>query len=167
MLDRAEIRGGVIFREPAFVVLEDHVEDPVQSVLDEPVASHHRGEQAGDEGQRGDVEPGLALGPWADLALALDDDDRVEVWPVVTRLDPPDVVDDRDVSGFDPAMIAIDALGVTGHRVLEANGFLLGDEHFDVVAQCTLVALEGEQIIGLFFRGSWRQSRAGNPSHRW
>ena len=33
--------------------------------------------------------------------------------------------------------------------VLKVPGFLLGDEHLDVVAQGPLVALEGENVVGL------------------
>ena len=85
-----------------------------------------------------------------DFALALDHDDAFQSGPVVTLLQPGDVMDRRVSSGLDAT--AVDGL-VSAHRcVLEAIGLLLGDENLNILAQRALIAFEGEQII----LPSWR-----------
>ena len=75
VLEGGEIGGGVIGADAAFVVAEDHVHDPVQAVLDCPMAADDRPELAGQPHQGGDVKARLALDFVADFAGALDHDD--------------------------------------------------------------------------------------------
>jgi hypothetical protein len=67
----------------------------------------------------------------------------------VTLLQPADIMEDRDGSGFDAAVIAIDGLVAADRGVLEAIGLLLGGEQLDILAQRALVALKGENVIGV------------------
>jgi len=50
-------------------------------------------------------------------------------------LEPADVVNDGDVSGFDAAMITIDRLGATDVGILEVNGLPFGDKNLYILAQ--------------------------------
>ncbi len=45
MLERGEVGGRVILADTAFVVAEDHVQHPMQAVLDGPVATDNRADQ--------------------------------------------------------------------------------------------------------------------------
>ena len=47
VLERGEVGWGVVGPQPAFVVAEDHIEDPVQAVLDSPVISNERCDEDG------------------------------------------------------------------------------------------------------------------------
>ncbi len=51
--------------------------------------------------------------------------------------------------GFDATMIAIDGLMSTDHGIGVLPGFPLGHEQADIVAQRALIALEGEDMVGL------------------
>src|SRR5208337_1146401 len=42
VLDDGEVEGGVVGTHAAFVVAEDHVEDPVETVFDHPMTADHR-----------------------------------------------------------------------------------------------------------------------------
>jgi hypothetical protein len=64
-------------------------------------------------------------------------------------LQPIYIVDDRIVSGLDAAVVGIDGLMLRDLGVLKAGCLLLGREHLDVLAQCALIAFEGEDVIGL------------------
>ena len=60
---------------------------------------------------------------------------------------------DRGVSsGFDAPVIAIDGFMPADLCVLEIPGLLLGNEDFDILAQCALVAFEREHVIGVFIQ---------------
>src|ERR1700679_979130 len=109
---------------------------------------------AGDESQRGNVEPCLAFDlvggrRWpGDLADALDHDDALQGGPLMALLKPGDVVDDGYVSGLDAPVIAVDRPLVADGSILESLGFLFGSEELDIVAQRALVAFEGEDVVG-------------------
>jgi hypothetical protein len=77
---------------------------------------------------------------------------------LVKVLQPFDVVDDGDGSGFDAAMLAIGGVVAADGGVLEILGFLLGDEELDIIAQRALVALCPR---------SPERWRAGSPWRRW
>ena len=51
--------------------------------------------------------------------------------------------------GLDAAVIAVDGLLPGDLGVLEADGFLLGGEQFDILAQGALIAFERQHVIGL------------------
>lgn len=122
-----EVGWRVICAYAAFVVSEDHVHNPVQAVLDGPVAANDG----------------------ADFSAAFDDDHALQSRPNMALLQPVDVMDDGDCPGFDATMIAIDRFVPAHCRILERAGFLLPDEEFDVLMQRSLVALEGQNVIGL------------------
>ena len=54
-----------------------------------------------------------------------------------------------DGPGLDAAVIAIDGLVAGDGGVLEILGFLLGREQFDVFPQRALIALQGQDVVGL------------------
>ena len=68
VLDDGHVLGSVAGAESRLVVTKDHVEHPVQSVLDPPVGADGAGEGGGVEWQRGQI---VAAGD-AGLAVALD-----------------------------------------------------------------------------------------------
>jgi len=86
VLDGDEVGGSVGGSHAAFVVAEDHVQDPMQSVFDHPVGADHGSDLAGQQEQRGDVETRLTLDLVADLARAFDDDDAFQAGPIVCFL---------------------------------------------------------------------------------
>src|SRR5271165_6195715 len=108
VLDGGEIGWRVIGSDPALVVTEDHVHDPMKAVLNCPVAAHDWPEESRHHDHRGDIKPCLLLGFSADLAAAFDHHDSVQTRPVVALLQPFDVGDDGGGSGLDAAMVAID-----------------------------------------------------------
>lgn len=55
MFDGGEVCRGMIGSDPAFVVAENHVHDPMQTVLDRPVTSYDRSKKVRQHDQRGDV----------------------------------------------------------------------------------------------------------------
>ena len=89
--------------DAAFVVANDHVQDPVQAVFHRPMISDHGSERLRQQDQRGDVEARLALDLVADFTLALDHDDAFQSRPIVPLLQPADIVDRGIGSGFDAA----------------------------------------------------------------
>ena len=155
MAEGGEIGGGVLGADAAFVIAEGHVHDPVEAVLDRPVGADDRAEQFGEQDERGDVEAGLVLDlvvgrscAWGS-ANAVDHDDCLEAGPVVALLQPADVVEDGGGPGLDAAVVGIDGLALADCAVGEVAGLLLGDEELHVVVQRTLVALQGEHVVGL------------------
>ena len=51
MFDGCEIGGSMIGADTAFVVAEDHVEDPMEAVLYGPMVADEGSDQAGQESQ--------------------------------------------------------------------------------------------------------------------
>src|SRR4051812_21598963 len=144
VFDGGEVGWGVVGSDAAFVIAEDHVHDPVQAVLNGPMASHDCGQAFGWQAERSDEEPRLPFDRAADLADAVDDDDALQAGPVVALLQPGDVVDDGGGPGLDAAVIAVDGFVPAAGGVLEAVALLLGHEEFDILAQRALVAFQGE-----------------------
>ena len=64
-----EIGWGVIGSDAGFVVAENHVHDPMQTVFDAPVGADGGCDEVGGIAQRGDVESGFALDLGAGLAF--------------------------------------------------------------------------------------------------
>ncbi len=139
MLDGGEVGGGMFGSDAAFVVAEEHVHDPVQAVLDRPMASHDGAHAFSRQVQRGDVKARLTFDPAVDLAAGIDDDDAVQAGPGVALAQPAYVVDDGGGAGLDAAVVAFDGFVSTDRGVLEAVGLLLGDKKLDIGAQSALV----------------------------
>ena len=78
------------------------------------------------EQQGCDVEARLELGFFPAFARAFDHDDGFQAWPVMTFLEPSDIVDHGCRSGFDAAMIAINRLVPADRRIPETVSFLFG-----------------------------------------
>jgi hypothetical protein len=140
--DGGEVGRSVVGSDPALVVAEDHVQNPVQTVLDCPVAADDRTQQVRQQDQRRDVEARFPLELSGGLSRALDHDHGLQARPVVAFLQPGDIVNDGGGSGLDAAMIAVDCLITADLGVLEASGLLFGDEQLDILAQRTLIALQ-------------------------
>jgi hypothetical protein len=70
VFDGGEIGRSVIGPNPTFIIAEDHVHNPVQAVLDGPMAAHHRPEEVRHHDQRGDIKACFRLGFSTDLAAA-------------------------------------------------------------------------------------------------
>src|SRR3954451_7062345 len=135
VLDGGEIGRSVFGANPALVIAEEHVHDPMQAVLDRPMAAHDRSEEVCQHDQGGDVEACLLLGFSSNLAAAFDHDDGVQAGPVVACLQPFDVMDDGGGSGFDAAVVAIDRRILADPGVGKVPGLLLGGKHRDIRAQ--------------------------------
>lgn len=64
-------------------------------------------------------------------------------------LQPRYIGDRRRGSRFDAAMIAVGRREPADRRVLETIGFLLGGEHADIFSQCSPIARERDDVVGL------------------
>src|SRR5208282_3549214 len=131
------------------VLLEGHVERPVQRVLDSPVAADvlcepGHGTSAGCD-VIANVEPGaiLQLGP------RFDPDDRARVGEAdfagkaPVAVEPIDLPQHRDGAGFDAAVALVD-IDVDINLAL-ADGF---EGSLDIGLEGRLIAFNGEQIVG-------------------
>ena len=167
VLDGGEVGRGVVGSDPALVIAEDHVHDPVQAVLDRPVAADDRTQQVRRQHQRGDVEACLPLDLSADLARAFDHDDGLQARPVVAFLQPGDIVDDGGGPGFDAAVIAIDRLVPADRGVLEAcwPSARRRTARHPRAASPDCLSARGRSRPSC--RRSSGRCRAGSPSHRW
>ncbi len=150
MLDGVEVGGRVVGSHPALVIAERHVHDPMQAVLDCPVAAHDRPDFGCRPIKRGDVEAGFLCFDPGDFPHAVDDDDTLQPGPLMPMLEPGDIVDHGRRSGFDAAMTGIAGFVAADGGLVELTRFLFGDEEFDVLLQATLVALQRQDVIGLF-----------------
>ena len=56
MFDGGEVGGSIFGSHTAFIVAEDHIQHPMQAILDCPVAAHDRRDAHGWITQGGDVE---------------------------------------------------------------------------------------------------------------
>ena len=139
----------------------------MEAVLDGPVIADEGADVDGHEGQRGDIEAAFALDLVAGLAGALDDDEARQAGPLVTLLQPADVVNDGDGAGLDAAVVAVDALVPADGGVLEVIGFLLVGEQLDVLAQRALIALQGEDVVGLLVQDFLGDGALADPMRRW
>jgi hypothetical protein len=119
-----EVGRGVVGAHPAFIIAEDHIHDPMQAIFDSPMISNDKAELRGQEQQRCDVEAGFLFRLSVNFSDALDDDDAVQPWPIVTFLEPCDIVDHGCCPGLDASMIAIDRLVATDGSILEAIGVI-------------------------------------------
>jgi putative transposase len=143
-----EVGGRVAVADPAFIVAEDHVHDPVQAVLNAPVVADGRCQMVGRQGRGGDVEPPFLFNLIGGFPHAFDHRQRGQAGPVMALAQPVDVVHDGQGPGFDPAVLAIDSLRAAHGGVGKATGELLIGEPFGVFAQAALVALQGEDVVG-------------------
>src|SRR4051794_16333515 len=73
-------------------------------------------------------------------------------------LQPGGVVDDGRGPGLDAAMIAVDLRGPADLGVGEVLGFLLRGEQRDVLVQRALIALEGQNVVGLLVQDLLRDA---------
>lgn len=150
MVDSGEIGGSVAGPDPSFVMVESHVHDPMQAVFDAPMVADGGGEPLRRQGRGRNVEAPLLFGLGGGFAHAFDHGQRGQPCPVMTLAEPIDVVHDGYGAGFDAAMVAIHGF-CPGHRgILKTVGDLLIGEDLGVLAQATLVALQGEDVVGLF-----------------
>ena len=151
-----EISWGVVGSDAAFIVAKDHVHDPVQGVLDGPVRADHGADRGGWHRQRGDVEACLVGDLAVDLARLSTTTTAFRPGQMVDRLQPFNIVDHRIVSGLDTAVIRIDRFVRADRGIPVFQGFLLIGENLDILAQGSLIALQRDNVIGLFldnFRG--------------
>ena len=94
-----------------------------------------------------------------DFAPAVDHDNGVQARPLVARLQPVDIVDDRVVPGLDAAVIAIDGLVVVTVASLNSLAFCSVDEEFDILPQGSLIALQRHNVVGLLLHDFRAMSR--------
>ncbi len=90
--------------------------------------------------QRGDVKARLRLDFVSGFARAFDHDDALQPRPIMTFLQPANVMRDGIVPGFDAPVIAIHGLMAADFGIFEIVGFLLGGEEFHILAQGALIA---------------------------
>ena len=84
VFDGAEVGRSVIGSQAALVVAEYHVHDPVQAVLDGPMATQDRCQQARHQRERRNVETCVPLDLVTNLTLTLNDRHGIQARPVVT-----------------------------------------------------------------------------------
>ena len=100
--------GPVALSDAAIILPERHIQRPVQAILDAPVASDRVGEPAWVLAvEAGDVLGGSLAG---DQALTLHTNDRAQARPIVTLLDPVDLIGAPQPPSLDPAGVFLDRL---------------------------------------------------------
>jgi hypothetical protein len=88
VFDGGEVGWRVIDSDPALVVAEESVYDPMQAVLDRPMTAADRAEKDRQQDQGGDVKSCLPLDLLAGLPRACDEDGGLRARPVVAFLQP-------------------------------------------------------------------------------
>jgi len=101
VLECDEVLGRAVGSDPAGVVAEGHFHDPMEAVLDSPMVTHDGAELLGVERRGCHVMAGFASAHAVNLAGGLDDDEPGEARPFVTLLQPANIVNDDDATGFD------------------------------------------------------------------
>ena len=109
VLDGGEICRGVLGSDAAFVVAEDHIHDPMEAVLDRPMAAHDRPQKLAGQDQRGDDRSVSRARPCRSISRMLSTmTTAFQAGPGMSLLEPGDIVDDSGGSGLDATVIAID-----------------------------------------------------------
>ena len=101
VLEGDEVLGSVVGSDPAGVVAEGHIHDPMEVVLDSPMVTHDGVKFLGVELRGCHVMAGFASAHAVDLAGGFDDAEPGEARPFVTFLQPANIVNDDDATGFD------------------------------------------------------------------
>jgi hypothetical protein len=149
MFDGGEIGWRVIGSDPALIIAEHHVHDPVQAVLDRPMPPYDGPEQMRQHDQRSNVKSGVLFNLAAGFAGAFDHRDGVQARPAVAFLQPFHIVNDGGDAGLNAPIVGIDRLRPADRRVGEVLRLLLDDEQFDIVAQRALIAFQAKDVVGL------------------
>ena len=100
VFDGGEVGRGMIGSDPTLIVAENHVHDPVQTVLDRPVAAYDRSQKMRQHNQRGDVKPCILLDHAVGFADAFDYCDGVQTRPGMAFSQPVEVMNDGDGAGL-------------------------------------------------------------------
>ena len=101
VLEGDEVLGCVVGSDPAGVVAEGHIHDPMEAVLDSPMVTHDGADVLGVELRGCQVMAGFASAHAVGLASGFDDDEPGEARPFMTFLQPANIVNDDDATGFD------------------------------------------------------------------
>ena len=104
MLDGGKVSGRISFADAAFIVAEDHVHDPVQPVLNAPMASDGLRQRRSVRFERCDIETRFAFDFSAGLAQAFDHDNASKSRPAVTALQPCDIARRGGKPGLDTSV---------------------------------------------------------------
>ncbi len=105
----------------------------------------------GEKDQRRSVEAGFASSSAVDLLGAFDHVDALQSGPVMTLLEPVDIVENGGFAGFNASMIAVDRLVPRKLSVCRVTLRLLGHEQAHVLASCALVTLDSKKVISILF----------------
>ena len=131
------------------VLLEGHVERPVQGVLDAPVAADGLSERGRGTGAGCDVVAGVEPGAVLQLGPRFDPDDGARIdeadfaGKAPVAVEPVDLPQHRDGAGFDAA-VALVEIDVDFDLALVGGC----EGGLDVGLQARLITFDGEQIIG-------------------
>lgn len=108
VVEDREVFRRVVRANARLVLVHRHIQDPVEAVLNGPVAAHHVGQVGGVRRQARDEEAGLARGRGgADGALGLDQDRRTQARPMVAVGQPVQVLGGPGLSDFDESPWAV------------------------------------------------------------
>src|SRR5262245_5614743 len=142
-----EVLGGIAGAGAAGVLAEDHVEDPMDAVLNAPMAADPCGQHLGQFLDAGDVVVRLVAVLVRLTPLAADVDDGLEPLPVGLGAQPRRVVNHR----VDPLLLpAVPLLrGVVHPPAQPGEALLLGllEAGDAVLVQRLLVLLDGQQVL--------------------
>ena len=149
MFNGGKVGWGIFLSDPALVIAEDHIHDPVQAVFDAPMLSYGRGDSWCVGGERSDIEAGFDFRFHCKLAPRPNHDNSIQSGPRVAVSQPFDICADGILPDLQATMI-FSRGGVTKDSGIgEIPGFLFREKKLHVVTQCALVALQSEDIIGV------------------
>jgi hypothetical protein len=82
VLDGCEVGWRVMGSDPAFIITEDHIHDPMQAVLDRPMAADDRSGQARHQAEQSDICERIGSGQHGEQAQEKDLVERVVNLPL-------------------------------------------------------------------------------------
>ncbi|MDW6024940.1 hypothetical protein SAZ10_24595 [Mesorhizobium sp. BAC0120] len=138
---QSEIFGAVVLAGAALVLAKDHIELPVQAILDVPMTSHDGEQILGGHRPRKHIKATLFLPFAVDLTRAMDLADRRQAGKAMLAAKPRRAHDTRRP----PLLASVALLLGDGNRRL--GRWAAGDELFGIRTQRPLIALQGQHVV--------------------
>lgn len=149
VFDHGHVVGAVAASQASEIVVRDHVEHPVEAVLDAPMGANGGGEGYGVEPRRRETIPSFPRDRAVSLDAALDHADHGEAGKArfagkaAVGDEPCDVGGDAVSPDLDATVIAVG--GLVG---VEGGVRLAVEEEVNLVGEGGPIVLEGEEMVG-------------------